>query len=146
MVQFPTAIKVPARLDNLYQLLEFVASCAKQQGAGEERVREIDLVMEELLVNIFNYAYPEGAGEVEIACRIDDAGMLLVEIADGGVPFDILSKGDPDREADIEERPIGGLGIFFVRQLVQDIQYRREGGRNILTLTVDPAPAAPGGA
>ncbi len=141
MVQFPAEIRVPARLDNLYQLLEFVASCAKQQGAGEERIREIDLVMEELLVNIFNYAYPEGSGEVEIACRADDAGRLLVEIADDGVPFDILSRDDPDREAGIEERAIGGLGIFFVRRLVQEIRYRREGGRNILTLTIDPKPA-----
>ncbi len=140
MVQFPTEIRVPARLDNLYKLLEFVASCAKQLGAGEERIREIDLVMEELLVNIFNYAYPEGPGEVEIACRIDDAGRLLVEIADEGVPFDILARGDPDLKAGIEERMVGGLGIYFVRQLVQEIRYRQEGGRNILTLTVDPKP------
>lgn len=140
-MQSPAEIRVPARLDNLYKLLAFVASCAKQLGAGEERIREIDLVMEELLVNIFNYAYPERPGEVAIACRADDAGRLLVEIADEGVPFDILSRDDPDREAGIEERAIGGLGIFFVRRLVQEIRYRREGGRNILTLTVDPKPA-----
>ena len=141
MAQFPTEIRVPARLDSLYPLLEFVASCAKEQGAGEERIREIDLVMEELLVNIFNYAYPERTGDVQITCRIDDAGRLLVEIADEGVPFNILTRDDPDCGAGIEERRVGGLGIFFVRQMVQEIRYRREEGRNILTLTVDPAPA-----
>ena len=140
MVQFPTNIRVQAGLDNLYTLLEFVASCAKRQGVGEQRIREIDLVMEELLVNIFNYAYSERPGDVEIACRIDDAGRLLVEIADEGVPFNILTRDDPDCEAGIEERTVGGLGIFFVKRLVHEIRYRREGGRNILTLTVDPAP------
>jgi len=143
MAQFPTNIRVQARLDNLYTLLEFVASCVKRQGAGEQRIRQIDLVMEELLVNIFNYAYPERPGDVEIACRIDDAGRLMVEIADEGVPFNILTRDDPDREAGIEERTVGGLGIFFVKRLVQEIRYRREGGRNILTLTVDSAPAEP---
>ncbi len=141
-----SGIRVPARLDNLYPLLEFVASCAKRQGAGEQRIREIDLVMEELLVNIFNYAYPDRSGDVEITCRSDEAGRLLVEIADQGVPFNILTRDDPDREAGIEERTVGGLGIFFVKRLVREIQYRREGERNILTLTVDPAPAALGDA
>ncbi len=130
-------------MDNLYPLLEFVTSRAKQQGAGEERIREIDLVMEELLVNIFNYAYPEQPGDVEISCQINDAGRLFVEIADEGVPFNILTRDDPDCEAGIEERKIGGLGIFFVKQLVQEIQYRRDGGRNILTLAIDTGQAVP---
>ncbi|MHB9098037.1 MAG: ATP-binding protein [Syntrophales bacterium] len=137
-----SAIRVEARLDNLYALLEFVAACAKRHGAGEQRIREIDLVIEELLVNIFNYAYPGRSGDVEITCRSDEAGRFLVEIADQGVPFNILTRDDPDREAGIEERTVGGLGIFFVKRLVREIRYRREGERNILTLTVDPAPAA----
>jgi serine/threonine-protein kinase RsbW len=139
-------MRVQARLDNLYPLLEFVASYAKRQGAGEERIRQIDLVMEELLVNIFNYAYPQRPGDVEITCRIDDDGRLLVEIADEGIPFNILTRDDPDRESGIEERTVGGLGIFLVKRMVREIRYRREAGRNILTLTVDPAPAALGGA
>ncbi|MHB8910917.1 MAG: ATP-binding protein [Syntrophales bacterium] len=137
-----SAIRVEARLDNLYALLEFVAACAKRHGAGEQRVREIDLVIEELLVNIFNYAYPGRSGDVEIICRDDEAGRLLVEIADQGVPFNILTRDDPDREAGIEERTVGGLGIFLVKRLVREIRYRREGERNILTLTVDSAPAS----
>ena len=143
MSQFPTEIRVPALLASLHTLLEFVTSCAKRRGLGQARIREIELVMEELLVNIFNYAYPERPGDVEVACRLDDAGNLLVEIADEGIPFNILTQKDPDREAGIEERTVGGLGIFFIKRLIRDIRYRREGGRNILTLTVDPAPAPP---
>ncbi len=140
MSQFPADIRVPARLESLHALLEFVTSCAERRGVGQARIREIELVMEELLVNIFNYAYPDRSGDVEMVCRLDDAGSLLVDIADEGIPFNILTREDPDREAGIEERNIGGLGIFFVKRFMRDIRYRREGGRNILTLMVDPAP------
>jgi serine/threonine-protein kinase RsbW len=137
MTQYPAGIRLPARLDNLYPLLEFVTSCARRQGAGEARIRAIELAMEELLVNIFNYAYPDQPGDVEIVCRPDDDGRLLIEIADAGIPFNILTRDEPDLDAGIEERSVGGLGIFFIRQSVRDIRYRRESGRNILTLTVD---------
>jgi serine/threonine-protein kinase RsbW len=133
-------MRAPARLEFLHPLIDFVESCAKRQGAEEARLREIDLVIEELLVNIFNYAYPERSGDVEIVCRTDDTGRLVVDIADEGIPFNMLTREDPNLEAGIEERRIGGLGGFFVKQLVQDIRYRREKGRNILTLTIDPAP------
>jgi serine/threonine-protein kinase RsbW len=143
MTQIPTDILVPARLESLQPLLQFVESCAKGQDFGKARRWEIELVMEEILVNIFNYAYPDRQGDVGIACRSDDDGKLLVEITDQGIPFDILSLNDPDLQAGIEERKIGGLGVFFVKQLIRDIRYRRESGRNILTLTIDPTPAAP---
>ncbi|MDA8124003.1 MAG: ATP-binding protein [Deltaproteobacteria bacterium] len=143
MSQFPTEMRVPATLASLQTLLEFVTSCAERRGVGQARIREIELVMEEILVNIFNYAYPERPGDVEMVCRLDNTGGLVVEIADEGIPFNILNQKDPDREAGIEARTVGGLGIFFVKRLIRDIRYRREGGRNILTLTVDPAPAPP---
>ncbi|MDZ4164073.1 MAG: ATP-binding protein, partial [Smithellaceae bacterium] len=134
-------IRVPAEMGYLRELLAFVASCAERSGFGQTRLREIELVMEEILVNIFNYAYPDRKGDVGIACRSADDGKLLVEITDQGIPFDILSLNDPDLQAGIEERNIGGLGVFFVKQLIRDIRYRRESGRNILTLTIDPTPA-----
>jgi len=143
MKQIPEEIRAPARLDNLYPLLGFVTSCAKRYGAGQERLNEIELVMEELLVNIFNYAYPDSMGHVTIGCRPDDSGKILIEIADNGIPFNILTRDEPDLDSGIEERSVGGLGIFFVRQLVHEIHYRREGGRNILTLTVDLVPQSP---
>ena len=144
MTETPEEIRAPARLDNLYTLLEFVTSRARRCGAGPERLREIELALEELLVNIFNYAYPDGAGEVTIRCRRAGVGRLAVEIADDGIPFDILTRAEPDLDAPLDERGIGGLGIFFVRQLVPEIGYRREGGKNILTLAIDLSPQSPG--
>lgn len=127
-------------MDSLHPLLAFVRSCTVEQGLGQERLQEIDLVMEEILVNIFHYAYPDRPGEVEVSCRLADDGRLLVEISDQGVPYNILSREDPDLQAGIEERNIGGLGVFFVKQYIRDIRYRREDGRNILSLPIDPAP------
>jgi serine/threonine-protein kinase RsbW len=139
MTQIPAHIRVPAGMDSLHTLLAFVGSCLESQGIGQERLREIELAMEEILVNIFNYAYPERQGDVEIACMFDDGGGLQVEVSDQGIPYNSLSRGNPDLQAGIEERGIGGLGVFFVKQLVPAIRYRWEDGRNILTLPIDPA-------
>jgi serine/threonine-protein kinase RsbW len=138
MTQIPAHIRVSANIDSLHTLLAFVGSCLESNGIGQERLREIELAMEEILVNIFNYAYPDRQGEVEIACGFDDGGGVQIEVSDQGIPFDILARGDPDLQVDIAERKIGGLGVFFVKQLVPAIRYRWEEGRNILTLPIDP--------
>jgi anti-sigma regulatory factor (Ser/Thr protein kinase) len=134
----PATIILPANLDSLYKSMDFVSSCAREQGFNSKRVSEIELAMEEILVNIFNYAYKESGrdGTVEITCKLADKQSFVIEIADSGVPFNILSVREPDTSAQIDERPIGGLGVFFVKQLMDDIQYRREAEKNILTLVV----------
>lgn len=139
MTQIPATIRVPATMDSLHPLLAFVGSCLEPQGIGQERLREIELAMEEILVNIFNYAYPDRQGEVEIACGFDDGGGLQIEVSDQGIPFNSLSRGDPDLQVGISERKIGGLGVFFVKQLIPGIRYRWEEGRNVLTLPIDAA-------
>ncbi len=134
----PASITLPAKLESLYTLMDFVSSCAREQGFADERISEIELAMEEVLVNIFNYAYKESGldGNVKITCRSADARSLVIEIVDSGVPFDILSVHEPDLTAEIDQRPIGGLGIFFVKRFMDDIKYRREAEKNILTLIV----------
>lgn len=134
----PATITLPANLDSLYKSMDFVSSCAREQGFSSKRVSEIELALEEILVNIFNYAYKESGrdGTVEITCKLVDTQSFVIEIADSGIPFNILSVREPDTNAQIDERPIGGLGVFFVKQLMDDIQYRREAEKNILTLVV----------
>jgi serine/threonine-protein kinase RsbW len=138
MTQIPAHIRIPAHIDSLQTSLAFVGSFLEAQGVVQERLREIELAMEEILVNIFNYAYPDRQGEVEITCGFDDGGGLQVEVSDQGIPFNSISRGNPDLQAGIAERNIGGLGVFFVKQLIPAIRYRREDGRNILTLPIDP--------
>jgi serine/threonine-protein kinase RsbW len=134
----PATITLPARLDSLYDFMDFVSSCAREQGFSNERISEIELALEEVLVNIFNYAYRDSGldGIVEINCKLADTQSFVIEIADTGVPFDILSVREPDVSAEIDKRPIGGLGVYFVKRLMDDIKYKREAGKNILTLMV----------
>ena len=81
-----------------------------------------------------DYAYPEGQqGNVEIEAMTDGQWLTFV-IRDSGTPFDPTTKEDADTTLSAEERPIGGLGIFLVRQLMDVIQYQRDGDKNVLTL------------
>jgi serine/threonine-protein kinase RsbW len=134
----PVTITLPAKLDSLYESMNFVSSCARELGFSNERISEIELALEEVLVNIFNYAYRDSGldGNVEITCKLADTQSFVIEIADTGVPFNILSVREPDVSAEIDKRPIGGLGVYFVKRLMDDIKYKREAGKNILTLMV----------
>jgi len=132
-------VTFPAQIESLYPSLDFVLSRAGECGVDGARRRDIELAMEELLVNIFDYAYPESPGEVSIRCGKTSSmnGMAFtIEIADGGVPFDILSVSEPDLEAGIEDRPIGRLGVFVVKKLMSSVSYRHENGLNIVTLEI----------
>lgn len=124
----------PAIIASLPEAMEFISSFARARGFGTRRINEIQLAAEEALVNVFSYAYPEGPGEVEVICTFDPGERLTIEIIDSGIPFDVLSAPEPDLTADIEERPIGGLGVHFMKVLMDEVQYKREGGKNILTL------------
>ena len=63
-------------------------------------------------------------------------GSFVVEIADSGIPFDVLSLPDPDTTAGIMDREIGGLGVYFIRKMTDEVSYRREEGRNILRVVL----------
>jgi len=136
----PASLTLPAQMNSLAPLLAFVKAFASKSGFGKERIREIELCLEEILVNIIRYAYPEKPGEVAIFCSKANNGALYLEVVDQGVPFDILTAKAPDIGAGIDERGIGGLGIFFVRQFMDHVRYRRENNNNIITLSIDPAP------
>jgi serine/threonine-protein kinase RsbW len=137
-MDIPATITLPAKLDSLYDFMGFVSSCARKHSFSNERITEIELALEEILVNIIKYAYKDCSldGDIEITCRLADAQSFVIEIVDSGMPFDILSVREPDITADIDERQIGGLGIFFVKRLMDDVRYRREENRNKLTLVI----------
>jgi anti-sigma regulatory factor (Ser/Thr protein kinase) len=129
-------IETEALLDNLPQLMSFVAEEARRLGAPWEKLGEVELVAEEALVNVISYAYPETPGRVQMRIRRDE-GRLVFEIRDQGTPFDVTQAREPKIEASMYERPIGGLGIYFMKKVMGDVSYRREGGDNVLTLSMD---------
>ena len=125
-----------AQLTSMAQGIAFVANSAIAEGLPPKRVAEIELAVEETLLNICQYAYRNNAGEVEVRCTRDGAQQFLIEIIDAGEPFNILTLPPPDLTTDIDQRPVGGLGVLLIRSLVDKITYRREGHRNILQLVV----------
>ena len=96
----------------------------------------MELVTEEVLVNIFHHAYPPGEGEVGVSVAMEGEDRCVIEFTDHGTPFDPLSAPEPDVKASLDERRPGGLGVLFIRTLVDEVRYLRRGDSNILTLTV----------
>ena len=130
-----TSLKMSAKMENLGRLIESVSGCAKAQGFEEEKISKIELAAEEALVNIFHYAYTDKSGDVEMICQVD-RGRFIIEIIDSGIPFDVTAMPDPDVTAGIQEREPGGLGIFFMKKMMDEVRYRRVNDRNILTLII----------
>jgi len=131
-------LKLLAKIEHLPQWMQFIADCAQEHGLPSKRIREIELALEEVLVNVCQYAYPEDDGEVEITCTVDAQQRFIIDIVDRGIPFDPLSFEEPNLMADLDSRQVGGLGLFLVRRLMDDVSYRREDDQNIMKLIVDP--------
>ncbi len=128
-------IKLPAKLENLGRWMKAVSECAREQGFNQKKVSHIELALEEALVNICSYSYPQEPGHAEVICKQDNS-RFIIEIIDSGIPFDITSLPTPDITSSIEKRKIGGLGIFLLKKMVDEVSYRREGNFNILKLTL----------
>ena len=110
------------------------AFCA-EHGLSTDIAFAVNVSVDELLTNTISYGYDEGGRHrIRMTVRLE-GGVLVVELSDDAKPYDPTSAPHPDIDASIEERPIGGLGVHFVRELMDGFRYRRSGGRNIVTLT-----------
>lgn len=126
-------LTVPAVTDRLGEVTAFVDAFLEELGCSMKTQMLIDLSVEEIFVNIANYAYPDKEGNAEI--RISEAdGVATLVFTDAGVPYDPLQKEDADVTLSAEERPIGGLGILLVKKNMDEVSYSYENGRNVLTL------------
>lgn len=125
----------PASLKNLYEMLDFVRRHAQNCGFEVAYINKIELATEEVLVNIINYGYPKGEGSVEIQCSFTEEEGLKIVIKDGGIPYNPLKdKKTFNLQGALEERSVGGYGIFFILSLMDEVVYAREENFNILTL------------
>ncbi len=126
-------IELSAEMENLGKILDFVDKEAGEAGFSTRRMSEIRLAAEEVLVNIFSYAYPEKNGGVSVICFLKE-DFFVLEILDSGIPFNIMAASRPDVSSPLLEREVGGLGIYFVREMTSETRYVRDKGRNRLTL------------
>ena len=119
-------------------LLEtFVRDACAVVSMDRATTSNVGLAVEEAVVNVMRYAYPKGTkGEIRINANASD-DKLTFEISDRGKPFDPTAAKKPDITLSAKQRPIGGLGIFLMRQFMDNINYKRENGCNVLSMTKD---------
>ncbi len=128
------SITLPNDIETIPQLQTFVEELGEELHLDDSTVMNLNLALEEAVVNVMNYAYPpEIKGDVTIKAEANDV-RLKFTICDSGTPFDPTAIADADTTLSTEERPIGGLGIFMVRQIMDSINYERVDGQNILSL------------
>ena len=121
-------------IEEISKLEGFMETIGEATGIDLSLVVSLNLALEEAVTNVISYAYPEGQeGTVDIDVRATKEQLEFV-ISDRGIPFDPTTKEDADITLGVEERPIGGLGIFLVRQLMDTILYEYKDKKNILTL------------
>jgi sigma-B regulation protein RsbU (phosphoserine phosphatase) len=122
-------------LAELRRLAAAIDRFGASQALSQELVNDLQLVLEEVVANIMSYGYEEGTeGEIRIAFECS-GDTLVLTVTDDARAFNPLAVPAPDMNLPHEERPIGGLGVFLVRQLMDDVRYVYEGGRNVLTMT-----------
>lgn len=120
-------------LAEIDRLTAAVDRFCREEALPEDAAFHLNLVLEELVTNIVSYGYDASEDGKGIAVRLRrEPSGVAVEVIDEGRAFDPLSAPEPDLEASVEERPIGGLGVHFLRTLMHDLRYHRAEGRNHL--------------
>ena len=128
-------IRVAATKENLETVTAFLDEILDEKDCPLKIRLQIDLALEEMYINIANYAYTPKTGEMELRVEFDEAEReLTLVLIDSGIPYDPLAKADPDVTLPAEERQIGGLGIYMVKKSMDEVKYRYEDGKNILTI------------
>ncbi len=124
-------------LEESTKLETFVEELADTYHLSPTLCNSLNLALEEALVNVIQYAYPEGTvGDISLTAHAStDKKTLSFELRDKGVAFNPLEVSVPDLTLSVEERPIGGLGIFLVKQLMDSVTYQRIGDENVLTMS-----------
>lgn len=123
----------PAKDEELENVISFIQAELEKTNCDMGLMNRIAIVTEEIFVNIAHYAYGDKEGTVNVGVSTDNS-KLTVRFQDKGKPFDPLAKTDPDVTLSAEERNIGGLGIFMVKKMMDDVKYEYVNGQNILTL------------
>lgn len=115
--------------------MSYVTGLAAEVGVPPEKVSRLNLAVEEWATNVCRYAYRGRNGSVWVAVRCEGP-TLVVELSDEGSPFDPTAAAEPDISLPLSERSPGGLGLLFMRRMVDELRYRRDGHRNVVTFAV----------
>ena len=132
----PIRLIVPGERGRLPEVLETVAATLRGAGIEPGRIHDAQVIVEELVCNLMDHGAPAGVDALSVDVVVE-GGRVVLDIRDNGAAYDPLAHPPPDLDADIVDRPIGGLGIHLVRELAQDARYRRQDGWNVLRIKLD---------
>jgi anti-sigma regulatory factor (Ser/Thr protein kinase) len=128
------SVTIRNELPELERVHEVIVAFAAGAGAPREFPEEMFLVAEEVLVNTISYGYEdEATHEIELGLSVE-GGEFRMRFTDDAMAYDPLAREDPDLDAPTAERGVGGLGIYLVKSLTDEANYRREAEKNILTV------------
>ena len=122
------------QMQELERVSAFVEGIVEELKLGQDMLCELQLVMEEMVVNVISYAYPEGTvADITLIAESDGTELTFV-ISDKGKEFDPTQQEDADMSINPAEREIGGMGIFIVKNIMNEVTYQRLEGHNLLTM------------
>ena len=128
-------ITLAATVENIETVTEFVNAQLELMDCPIKAQMQIDIAIDELFGNIAHYAYNTEVGSATVRVEVSEAPLaVIITFIDNGVPYDPLGKDDPDITLSAEEREIGGLGIYMVKQSMDEITYEYKDGQNILKI------------
>lgn len=128
-------LTIDATIENIGKVTAFVDEQLEQLNCPLKAQMQIDIAIDELFGNIAHYAYNPEVGPATVRVEVvEDPLSVVVSFIDKGVPYDPLSREDPDVELSLEERRIGGLGIYMVKKSMDEISYEYKDGQNILRI------------
>ena len=122
--------EVSASVENLHKIDTFISSRLEEAGCPMKTMMKIEIIVDETCGNIVRYS---GASFIRVSFNRDEDNSVTLTFTDDGIPYDPLSAKEPDISASLDDRPIGGLGVFIVRNTMDKLSYQNKNGRNILT-------------
>ncbi|MDR0631892.1 MAG: ATP-binding protein [Holosporaceae bacterium] len=129
-------LKIKNNIEEMSRICDTVREFCVGNGIPDERYHDIILVLDEVVTNVINYAYQDEE-EHEFSLYLDkDDQNVSIKLIDNGMAFNPLEQEDPDICSSIEERQIGGLGIFIVKQLAEVVEYSRIDEQNQLSIVI----------
>ncbi len=128
-------LTIAATVENIETVTDFVNEQLEALDCPMRAQMQIDIAIDELFGNIAHYAYSPGIGQATVQVDVVEEPLsVVITFIDNGVPYDPLAKADPDTTLSVEERDIGGLGIYMVKKSMDEIAYEYKDGQNILKI------------
>jgi serine/threonine-protein kinase RsbW len=129
------SVTLVSQLSEVARLSRLVEAFGEAEGLAPEAVFSMNLALDEAVTNVIRYAHHDDGRQHPIIVRLAlEQDVLTAQVEDDGRAFNPLEAPAPDTGASIDDRPIGGLGIHLVRSVMNSVEYRREDGRNVLTM------------